>query len=321
MHSSLYFGAPFTLDSPRPSTFAPATVGRGSGPSGEGPSGEGSSRPTLGPLDVSHMFEVGADVVAFTRTHMQEWMERGLEQFVLSTAWGVLDQYGYSEGDSMRVLGSMTCEICRLYLMDDITWADVPENQRLAIATRLAAKYGPVSVQHQNAERHVEIRREKNVMVTNPFEHQGFAGFRARFKKTFGIYPLPKHTAFGRAHGMKRVFEFMENGRDIPDFEVGGPSIAEAGGDDLVDDDFAAEAGGDGAADDDFAAAAATGVAAASGTGDGVDDDALTDPSEGLSGAELEENEHGLTPQHEQHAEDRGDDEDDTVYTANFPWG
>ncbi|KAL3675869.1 hypothetical protein R1sor_025817 [Riccia sorocarpa] len=114
-----------------------------------------------------------------------------------------LDTYDHTEGDSMRVLGSMVREVCRLYLTDDTTWAEMPENQRLAIATRLAAKYGPVSVQHQNAERRVEIRREKNMMVTNPFGHQGFAGFRARFKKAFGMYPLPKHTAFARAHCIK----------------------------------------------------------------------------------------------------------------------
>ncbi|KAL3696409.1 hypothetical protein R1sor_010485 [Riccia sorocarpa] len=42
-------------------------------------------------------------------------------------------------------------------------------------------------------------------MVTNPFGHQGFAGFRARFKKTFGIYPEPKHNAFLRAHGIKKA--------------------------------------------------------------------------------------------------------------------
>ncbi|KAL3677644.1 hypothetical protein R1sor_027592 [Riccia sorocarpa] len=170
----------------------------------------------------------------------------------------------------------------------------------LAIATRLAAKYGPVSVQYQNAERRVEIRREKNVMMTNPFGHQGFAGFRARFKKAFGMYPLPKHTAFARAHGIKRVFQFMENGRDIPESDEAGPSNAEAGE--------------DCAADDDFAAAAAVGAAAGAGTGDGVDDDALSDFSEGLRGAELEEDELGLSPQQEQHAESGGDDEDDTVY-------
>ncbi|KAL3688523.1 hypothetical protein R1sor_014832 [Riccia sorocarpa] len=212
-----------------------------------------------------------------------------------------LDTYGHTEGDSMRVLAGMVREVCRLYLTDDTTWAEVPENQRLAIATRLAAKYGPVSVQYQNAERRVEIRREKNVMVTNPFGHQGFAGFRAQFvKKAFGMYPLPKHTAFARAHGIKRVFQFMENGRDITESEEAGPSNAEAGE--------------DGAADDDFAAAAAAGAAAAAaaGTGDGVDDDALSDFSEGLSGVELEEDELGFSPQQEQRAESGQDDEDDT---------
>ncbi|KAL3676121.1 hypothetical protein R1sor_026069 [Riccia sorocarpa] len=114
------------------------------------------------------------------------------------------------------------------------------------------------------------------------------------------MYALPKHTAFARAHGIKRVFQFMENGRDIPESEEAGPSNAEAGE--------------DGAADDDFAAAAAVGAAAAAavGTGDGVDDDALDDASEGLSGAELEEDEFGLSPQQEQHAESGRDDEDDT---------
>ncbi|KAL3676541.1 hypothetical protein R1sor_026489 [Riccia sorocarpa] len=232
----------------------PSTVGGGRPPTYREGSSDGGSSEGGRP----RMFEGGADVAAFTRTQMQEWMgrvlERGLEQFAAY----------------------------------------------LAIATRLAAKYGPVSVQYQNAERRVEIRREKNVMVTNPFGHQGFAGFRARFKKAFGMYPLPKHTASARAHVIKRVFQFMENGRDIPESEVAGPSNAEAGE--------------DGAADDDFAAAtvAGAGAAAAAGTGDGVDDDALTDFSEGLSGAELEEDKHGLTPQQEQHAESGGDDEDDT---------
>ncbi|KAL3686450.1 hypothetical protein R1sor_009024 [Riccia sorocarpa] len=354
---------PVSVPASRPSTFAPATAGRGSGPSGEGP-----SRPILGPLDVSQMFEAGADVVAFTRTQMQEWvervLERDLEQFAAQYGLGrgtspapsgdgastdrvddtrrrrsrssheddhdtrdrrrsrrsspdvdrerrpqsvplvslQLDTYGHTEGDSMRVLAGMVREVCRLYLTDDTTWAEVPENQRMAIATRLVAKYGQVSVQYQNAERRVEIRREKNVMVTNPFGHQGFAGFRARFEKAFGMYPLPKHTAFARAHGIKRVFQFMENGRDIPESEEAGPSNAEAGE--------------DGAADDDFAAAAAAGAgaaaAAAAGTGDDVDDDALSDLSEGLRGAELEEDELGLSPQQEEHAESGGDDEDDT---------
>ncbi|KAL3677371.1 hypothetical protein R1sor_027319 [Riccia sorocarpa] len=241
---------PVSVPASRPSTFAPATAGRGSGLSGEGP-----SRPTLCPLDASQMFEAGADVAAFTRTQMRS-------------------------GWSVYVNGWVFCN--------------------LAIATRLAAKYGPVSVQYQNAERRVEIRREKNVMVTNPFGHQGFAGFRARFKKAFGMYPLPKHTAFARAYGIKRVFQFMENGRDIPESEEAGPSNAEAGEDGAADDDFAAAAG------------AGAGAAAAAGTGDGVNDDDLSDFSEGLSGVELEEDELGLSPQQEQRAESGGDDEDDT---------
>ncbi|KAL3691579.1 hypothetical protein R1sor_005230 [Riccia sorocarpa] len=302
---------PVSVPASRPSTFAPATTGRGSGPSGEGP-----SRPTLGPLDVSQMFEAGANVAAFTRTQMQEWvervLERGLEQFAA--------QYGLGRGTSPAPSGggASTDRVddtrrrrSRSSHEDDHDTRDRRRSRRspdvdrerrphLAIATRLAAKYDPVSVRYQNAERRVEIRREKNVMVTNPFRHQGFAGFRARFKKVFGMYPLPKHTAFARAHGIKRVFQFMENGRDIPESDKAGPSNAEAGE--------------DGAADDDFAAAAAAGAvaAAAAGTGDGVDDDALSDFSEGLRGAELEEDELGLSPQQEQHAESGGDDEDDT---------
>ncbi|KAL3676544.1 hypothetical protein R1sor_026492 [Riccia sorocarpa] len=170
-----------------------------------------------------------------------------------------IDEYGIPEGDGLKVLGTMVCEVCRLYLPDDAIWSAVPVNHRyqiLDIAMRLAAKYGPVSVRHKNAKARVERRREKNVMVTNPYGHQGFSGFRARFKKAFGVYPEPKHNAFLRAHGMKRVFEFMRTGRDFP--EVGGPSKAEvgadvtAGADDGADDDAAA-AGSDVGADDDGA--------------------------------------------------------------------
>ncbi|KAL3682518.1 hypothetical protein R1sor_000540 [Riccia sorocarpa] len=52
------------------------------------------------------------------------------------------------------------------------------------------------------AQARVESRREKNVMVTNPFGHQGFAGFRARFKKRFGIPSLrviEERTRFSRS--------------------------------------------------------------------------------------------------------------------------
>ncbi|KAL3680502.1 hypothetical protein R1sor_023458 [Riccia sorocarpa] len=82
---------PVSVPASRPSTFAPATAGRGSGPSGEGP-----SRPTLGPLDVSQMFDAGADVAAFTRTQMQEWVERVLERGLEQLA----AQYGLGRGTS-----------------------------------------------------------------------------------------------------------------------------------------------------------------------------------------------------------------------------
>ncbi|KAL3687243.1 hypothetical protein R1sor_013552 [Riccia sorocarpa] len=278
---------PVSIPASRPSTFAPATAERGSGPSGEGP-----SRPTLGPLDVSQMFEAGADVATFTRTQMQEWvervLERGLEQFAAQYCLGRGTSPTPSGGGASTDRGDDTPRRrSRSSNEDDHDTHDRRRSRRsspdvnrerrpqfwgawfvsLVIATRLAAKYGP--------------------------------------KKAFSMYPLPKHTAFARAHGIKRVFEFMKNGRDIPESEVGGPSNAEAGE--------------DGADDDDFAAAAAAGAVAvaAAGTGDGVDDDdddVLTDFSEGLSGAELEKDEHGLSPSPEQDAEDRGDDEDDTVY-------
>ncbi|KAL3684424.1 hypothetical protein R1sor_002446 [Riccia sorocarpa] len=98
-----------------------------------------------------------------------------------------LDEYGVPEGDSLRVLGTMVREVCKLYLPDDAIWSAVPVNQRyqmLDIATCLAAKYGPVSVRHKNAKARVESRREKNIMVTNPYGHQGFGGFRARFSSS-----------------------------------------------------------------------------------------------------------------------------------------
>ncbi|KAL3696634.1 hypothetical protein R1sor_010710 [Riccia sorocarpa] len=168
-----------------------------------------------------------------------------------------LDEYGIPEGDSLSVLGTMVREVCRLYLPDDAIWSAVPVNQRyqiLDIATRLAAKYGPISVRHKNAKARLESRREKNIMVTNPYGHQGFGGFRARFMKKFGVYPEPKHNAFLRLYGMKRVFEFMRTGREFP--EVGGPSNAEVGADDTSGADDGADgaaAGSDVGADDDGA--------------------------------------------------------------------
>ncbi|KAL3688167.1 hypothetical protein R1sor_014476 [Riccia sorocarpa] len=107
-----------------------------------------------------------------------------------------LDEYGYPEGDSLRVLGTIVREFCRLYLPDDAIWSAVSMNQRYQM-------------------------------------------YRDITKKKFGVYPEPKHNAFLRAHGMKRVFEFMRTGRDFP--EVGGPSNAEVGADDTVGADDATD--------------------------------------------------------------------------------
>ncbi|KAL3686278.1 hypothetical protein R1sor_008852 [Riccia sorocarpa] len=348
---------PVTISAPTPSVFAPATSGRGSigRASGEGPSGEGPSRPILDPIDVSHMFEPGSNVAAFTREQMQEWMDRfftvKLQQFATEMGLGStpsasgggasteqedttrrrqsrssheddtrprsrrtrrtspdvdgdrrpqpvplvqiqMDRYGVPEGtDSLKVVGTMVREVCRLYLPDDAVWSDVPMTTRydiyrdiraLDIAKRLAAKYGPISARHKNARARVESRRQKNAMATNPYSHQGFSGFRARFMKEFGVYPEPKHNAFLRAHGMKKVFEFVRNGRDIP--EMGECSSAEVGA-----ADGAAEAGG--------SAVSADG------------DDAEFDESNGE-----EENDPGQTPQQEPVEEDGEDGEDEEVY-------
>ncbi|KAL3679245.1 hypothetical protein R1sor_022201 [Riccia sorocarpa] len=163
----------------------------------------------------------------------------------------------------------------------------------LDIATRLAAKYGPISIRHKNAQARVESRQEKNIMVTNPFGHQGFAGFRARFKKAFGIYPLPKHNAFLCAHGIRRVFEFMKEGRDFS--RSGGPSSAEVGADNAAGTD-------DGSA---------YGAAAVGGNDVGPDDDGAEFSELECSGDELEEDDHGQAPQQERVEEDDEDDKDD----------
>ncbi|KAL3683837.1 hypothetical protein R1sor_001859 [Riccia sorocarpa] len=297
-------GASGSMSTPTPSIpAAPATVVRGSrrGPSGEGPSG-----PTIPPIDVNDIFEEGADTTTLTRGQMRDLIGRifdvKLQQFASEMGLGdrrpqpvtlvelELDDYGVPEGDSLRVLGTMVREVCRLYLPDDAIWSAVPVNQRyqiLDIATRLAAKYGSISVRHKNAKARVESRREKNIMVTNPYGHQGFGGFRARFKKKFGVYPEPKHNAFLRLHGMKRVFEFMRTGREFP--EVGGPSNAE---DDEQDD------GADGAA---------------AGSDVGANDDGAESSELEGSGNEFEEDDQGQAPQQErvEELEDAEDDEED----------
>ncbi|KAL3676822.1 hypothetical protein R1sor_026770 [Riccia sorocarpa] len=206
-----------------------------------------------------------------------------------------LDEYGYPEGDSLRVLGTMVREVCRLYLPDDAIWSAVPVNQRyqiLDIATRLAAKYGLVSVRHKNAKAGVESRREKNIMVTNPYGHQGFGGFRARFKKKFGVYPEPKHNAFLRLHGMKRVFEFMRTGRDFP--EVGSPSNAEVGADDTA----GADDGADGAA---------------GGSDVGAEDDGAEFSELEGNGDESEDDDQGQAPQQERIEKQEEAEEDEAI--------
>ncbi|KAL3687567.1 hypothetical protein R1sor_013876 [Riccia sorocarpa] len=222
-----------------------------------------------------------------------------------------LDEYGIPEGDSLRVLGTMVREVCRLYLPDDAIWSAVPVNQRyhiLDIATRLAAKYGPISIRHKNAKARVESRWEKNIMVTNPYGHQGFGGFRARFMKKFGVYPEPKHNAFLRLHGMKRVFEFMRTGREFP--EVGGPSNAEVGADDTAgeDDTSGADDGADGAA---------------AGSDVGADDDGAERSELEGSGDEFEEDDQSQAPQQErvEELEDAEDDEEDEAIPLDPPSG
>ncbi|KAL3700994.1 hypothetical protein R1sor_019016 [Riccia sorocarpa] len=256
------------------------------------------------------MFEAGSDVTAFTRDHMQDWIPRILEvklqQFAIDI-WLRSTPSPYGGGDSIEQEDTTQRRRSRSSHADDtqprsrrsrrsslnvdgdrkpqhvplwsLSWTGLATRMGyLDIATRLAAKYGPVSIRHKNAEARVKSRREKNVMVTNPFGHQGFVGFRARFKKAFGIYPEPKHNVFFRAHGIKRVFEFMKNGRDFP--EVGDPSSAEVGADDAA----GADDGADGA------------VGAGGNDVDVDDDDAKFEEFEG-NGDELEEDDHGQAPQ------------------------
>ncbi|KAL3699880.1 hypothetical protein R1sor_017902 [Riccia sorocarpa] len=132
-------------------------------------------------------------------------------------------------------------------------------------------------------------------MVTNPYGHQGFGGFRARFKKKFGVYPEPKHNAFLRLHGMKRVFEFMWTGRYFP--EVRGPSNAKVG----TDDTAGADDGTDGAA---------------VGSDVGAEDDGAKFSELEGSGDESEEDDQGQAPQQErvEEQEDAEEDEEDEIY-------
>ncbi|KAL3678893.1 hypothetical protein R1sor_021849 [Riccia sorocarpa] len=219
--------------------------------------------------------------------------------------------------DDLLLTSIETVDHSRLYRPDDAIWSAVPVNHRyqmyrdirarfkkshlLSETTRLAAKYGPVSVRHKNAKARVESRREKNIMVTNPYGHQGFGGFRARFKKKFGVYPEPKHNAFLRLHGMKRVFEFMRTGRDFP--EVGSLSNAEIGADDTA----GADDGADGAA---------------GGSDVGAEDDGAEFSELEGNGDESEEDDQGQAPQQErveeqedaEEAEEAEEDEDSSRF-------
>ncbi|KAL3684416.1 hypothetical protein R1sor_002438 [Riccia sorocarpa] len=315
---------PVTTSAPTPSIpAAPATIVRGSngrgsrwGPSGEGPSGEGPSGPTIPPIDISDIFDEGADTTTLTRGQMQDLIGRifdvKLQQFASEMGLGSTPSRSgggasTEQEDTTRRRRSRSSHAddaeprsrrsrrsshdadrdCRpqpVPLVElELDEYGVPrgrffEGSRLDIATRLAAKYGPVSVRHKNAKARVESRREKNIMVTNPYGHQGFGGFRARFKKKFGVYPEPKHNTFLRLHGMKRVFEFMRTGRDFP--EVGSSSNAEVGADDTA----GADDGADGAA----------------GGGDvGAEDDGAEFSELDGNGDESEEDDQGQAPQQE----------------------
>ncbi|KAL3684888.1 hypothetical protein R1sor_002910 [Riccia sorocarpa] len=316
---------PVTTSAPTPSIpAAPAivvrrSIGRGSrgGPSGEGPSGEGPSGPTIPPIDVSNIFEAGSDTAMLTRGQMQDLIGRifdvKLQQFASEMGLGFTPSRS-GGGASTEQEDTTRRRRSRSSHADDAeprnrcsrrSSHDVDRDRRpqpvplvelelddLDIATRLAAKYGPVSVRHKNAKARVESRREKNIMVTNPYGHQSFGGFRARFKKKFGVYPEPKHNTFLRLHGMKRVFEFMRTGRDFP--EVGDPSSAEVG----TDDTSGADDGADGAA---------------AGSDVGANDDGAELSELEGSGDEFEEDDQGQAPQQErvEELEDAEDDEED----------
>ncbi|KAL3675658.1 hypothetical protein R1sor_025606 [Riccia sorocarpa] len=290
---------PVTTSAPTPSIpAAPATVVRGSIGRGlrGGPSEEGPSGPTIPPIDVSDIFEAGSDTATLTRGQMQDlinvFLMLSFSSLLVRWGWGLLHLDLEVElrlsrrippdvvvlDHPMRMMQSLVVDVA-----DDLLLTPIETD----IATRLAAKYGPISVRHKNAKARVESRREKNIMVTNPYGHQGFGGFRARFKKKFGVYPEPKHNAFLRLHGMKRVFEFMRTGREFP--EVGGPSNAE---DDEQDD----------GADD-----------AAAGSDVGANDDGAESSELEGSGNEFEEDDQGQAPQQErvEELEDAEDDEED----------
>ncbi|KAL3691471.1 hypothetical protein R1sor_005122 [Riccia sorocarpa] len=302
-----------------PATIVRGSIGRGSqgGPSGEGPSGEGPSGPTIPPIDISDIFELGSDTTTLTRGQMQDLIGRifyvKLQQFASEMGLGStpsrfgggasteqddttrrrrsrsshaddaeprsrrsrrsspdadrdrrpqpvplveleLDEYGVPEGDSLRVLGTLVREVCRLYLPDDAIWSAVPMNQRYQMYRDIRARF-------------------KN-------------GDLLSDKEEVRCLSRAKAQCFLRLHGMKRVFEFMRTGQDFP--EVGGPSNAEVGADD----------GADGAA---------------AGSDVGANDDGAESSELEGSGNEFEEDDQGQAPQqeHVEELEDAEDDEED----------
>ncbi|KAL3683341.1 hypothetical protein R1sor_001363 [Riccia sorocarpa] len=112
-------------------------------------------------------------------------------------------------------------------------------------------------------------------------------------KKKFGVYPEPKHKAFLRLHGMKRVFEFMRTGRDFP--EVRSSSNAEVGADDTA----GADDGADGAA---------------GGRDVGAEDDGAEFSELDGNGDESEEDDQGQAPQQErvEEAEEEAEEAEDS---------
>ncbi|KAL3675720.1 hypothetical protein R1sor_025668 [Riccia sorocarpa] len=160
----------------------------------------------------------------FTRTQMQEWMERvlerGLEQFAA--------QYGFGRGTSSAPSGggastdrgddTRRCR-SRSSHEDDHDTRDRRRSRRSSLD--VDREHRPQSVPLVSLQLDTYGHTEGDSMRV--------LGGMVREKKAFGVYPLPKHTAFARAHGIKRAFQFMENGRDIPESEVAGPSNAEVG--------------------------------------------------------------------------------------------
>ncbi|KAL3687713.1 hypothetical protein R1sor_014022 [Riccia sorocarpa] len=277
---------PVTTSAPTPSIPAAlATVVRGSigrgprgGPSGEGPSGEGPSGPTIPPIDISDIFEAGSDTTTLTRGQMHDLIGRifyvKLQQFASEMGLGSTPSRS-GDGASTEQEDTTRRRRSRSSHADDAE----PRSRR----SRRSRRSSP------DADR--DRRPQPVPLVELELDEYGIPeGDSLRvlgtMKKKFGVYPEPKHNAFLRLHGMKRVFEFMRTGREFP--EVGGPSNAEVGADD----------GADGAA---------------AGSDVGANDDGAESSELEGSGNEFEEDDQGQAPQQErvEELEDAEDDEED----------